>query len=89
MLSSILYSVIIFGSTVFAVSSIQWLAMKFIMKFCYDDSLWGLVRNMFTLGSPICIFVNNIQTTLMNQYIMIWAGAATALITFIVKNVVK
>ena len=89
MIRSIVYSVGIFISTIFAISSIQWLAMKFIVNFCYDDSLWGLIKNMFTLGSPVCIFVNNIQTTLMNQYIMIWAGAATALITFIVKNVVK
>jgi len=85
-MSSIIYPVLIFASTIFTISSIQWIAMKFIVNFCYDDSLWGLFTNMFTLGSPICLFVNNIQIMLTNHYIIVWTGAAAAVITYILKK---
>ena len=82
MITSIVKSFFVFLGTIFTISTIQWLSIEFYTYFCHDNTLLGFVKNMFYMGSPVCVFVNNIQTALMNHYILIWAGAATSIIAF-------
>jgi len=38
--------------------------------------------NLFSLGSPVCHFVNHVQMKLTENYIFIWSCAATSCITY-------
>jgi len=80
-----LKSFFIFVGTIFTISTVQWLCMIFLNKFCHFPTPWGLVTNLFTLGSPICVFINNVQTFLMNHYMLLWTGASATLIGVFLK----
>ncbi len=83
MFKAIIKPVFLFVITVFSVSTLQWCCIQFMAHFCHELTLWGLVKNIFTLGSPICNFVNHIQIKLTDHYILIWVTAISVIISYI------
>ena len=79
----IIKAFLIFLVTVFSLSTFQWLCVQFLNYFCYDFTLFGIIKNMFTLGSPICNTLNHIQLQLMDNYVLVWVGSVTLFISFV------
>ena len=65
----------VFVVTVVSLSSVQWAAMQFLATYCSQWSWMGPVVNLFSLGSPICHFVNRFQLSLADHYVTVWGGA--------------
>ena len=81
--TSIMKIVLIFISTMFIVSSLQWGAVQIYASQCIRSGFWGLLTNPITLGSPFCQFTNHVQIALADYYITIWASAAASSITWL------
>ena len=73
---------IIFAGTVSCISTIQWASIQFLSNYCSPFNLSGFINNFAYLGSPLCLFVNNIQVQLSNYYITVWASASSSLLTY-------
>ena len=55
----------------------HWVIFNVYNYFCNDFSLFGVFKNFFMMGSPVCQFFNTIQYEISRQYVNIWlAGAA-------------
>ena len=67
-------------STILLVNLLQWLSIQFLHNYCSKPGLWGLVENIFSLGSPVCHFVNNIQYNLSNYYVQLWLTSGLGII---------
>lgn len=72
--------------TVLMVSTVQWLMIQFMATYCSPWGWLGPFTNLFSLGSPVCSFVNHVQLILADYYITIWVGAAGTCIGFIHNN---
>tara|TARA_B100000408_G_C10300029_1_gene224109 strand:+ start:1162 stop:1461 length:300 start_codon:yes stop_codon:yes gene_type:complete len=72
----------VFFLSILTVSTVQWLSIQFLATYCSYWSLAGPFMNIFSLGSPVCHFVNHIQLKLSENYIFIWSCAATSCITY-------
>ena len=59
------------------VSLIQWTCVQFLMLNCHKSGLMGLVHNLLSLGSPVCITVNQIQVALAIHYVQLWTVVGT------------
>lgn len=70
----------IFITTSFIISSVQWASIHFMVMYCSQWGLAGLFKNIFSLGSPVCTFINHVQVALADYYITIWASTASFLI---------
>ena len=75
--------VIIVILTILLVNLFHWLCIQFIYNYCSKPGLWGMVENLFSLGSPVCHFINNIQYNLSNYYTQIWLTSGIGLIGFL------
>lgn len=68
----ILNSIVIFLKTcgiLVLISFIHWLIVTIYNIWCHDSSYWGIVNNIFKVGSPICITLNKLQLALSENYI--------------------
>lgn len=83
----ILKPFLIFAITAFLLSTLQWICIHFLNYFCYDFSFLGIIKNMFTIGSPICNAINNIQLKLVDNYIILWVSSITLFTSFITNLV--
>lgn len=70
--AKIVSSTIIFlktaGILVF-ISFIHWVIVTIYNIWCHDSSYWGIINNIFKVGSPICITLNKLQLALSENYI--------------------
>lgn len=73
----------IFLLTILAISTLNWAGIHFMATHCATWGWLGPFRNLLSLGSPVCMFVNHVQVALADYYITIWASAATATIAWI------
>ena len=51
------------------ISFIHWLIVTIYNIWCHDSSYWGIINNIFKVGSPICITLNKLQLALSENYI--------------------
>ena len=75
-----LKKIIIIIFTILLVNLFHWLSIQFLYNYCSKPGIWGLVDNIFSLGSPVCHFVNNIQYNLSNYYVQLWLTSGLGLI---------
>ena len=75
-----------FLSTILIISTIQWASIQFLANYCSTSGWLGPIYNLFSLGSPLCHFVNNVQIALSQQYINIWGGTGVAIITWFTQK---
>jgi hypothetical protein len=80
------YPFLNFCCTILIISTIQWASIQFLANYCSTSGWLGPLYNIFSLGSPLCHFVNNIQIALSHQYINIWGGTGVAIITWITQK---
>lgn len=82
------YSKIIlrFTFVVCFLSVIHWSLVTLYFSWCYQQGVWGAVTNIFTVGSPICMALNRIQSLISDHFIGIFissiVGFNTALQSF-------
>lgn len=70
----VFFPLIKFMSFCLIMSSIQWIIIMIYNHYCLDSSIYGIVTNIFTLGSPICSSLNKIQTFISDSYITFFGG---------------
>jgi len=75
-----------FVGIIFLTSSLHWICIQIYISNCVENSLFGLMTNAFTLGSPFCQFINYTQFELSKHYITIWTGSAISLITWFISK---
>lgn len=73
---------------VLATSVLQWCALTIYNLWCSPTTVSGFITHLFTLGSPLCQFINTVQYELSKKYISLWAGAAIAITSFIIAKLV-
>ena len=74
--------IILFIYSILTISTLQWVSIRFIASYCAMPGVIGLLFNMMSLGSPICLFVNTLQYTMSTHYLTLWATAATSILTY-------
>lgn len=74
--------IILFIYSILTISTLQWVSIRFIASYCAMPGVIGLIFNMMSLGSPICLFVNTLQYTMSTHYLTLWATAATSILTY-------
>tara|TARA_B100000073_G_scaffold242490_1_gene203436 strand:+ start:59 stop:364 length:306 start_codon:yes stop_codon:yes gene_type:complete len=70
--TKIVSSIIIFLKTaaiLVLISFIHWVIVTIYNIWCHDSSYWGIINNIFKVGSPICITLNKLQLALSENYI--------------------
>ena len=65
---------------------IQWCIIKLYITICMDTSLWGILTNAASMGSPLCHFINSVHYEIIKNYIMLWGTAATITTTWIMAK---
>ena len=73
---------------ILATSVLQWSALTIYNLWCSPNSIGGFITHLFTLGSPLCQFINTVQYELSKKYISLWAGAAVAITSFIIAKLI-
>ena len=71
-----------FGIMFIAVSS-HWAILYIYTQICVPQSFSGIFVSMMTLGSPVCTFLNKLQYTIVDNYVLIWTGVMTSMISYI------
>ena len=70
------------------ISSLQWFMLVTYNYYCLDGSMFGFITNMITLGSPICIALNKIQSCLSDYYIT-YIGVGIIALTSWIGNTLR
>ena len=78
--------VLIFLLTIVAISTLNWIGIQFLATHCATWGWLGPVKNLLSLGSPLCMFVNKVQMEVAQYYITIWTSAAVATVTWITSR---
>lgn len=60
----------------------HWILINTYVYFCAPLSLIGFFKTFFSLGSPVCQFINLLQFELAKNYMTIWVGAGMAVVAF-------
>ena len=76
-------AVITFLVLVLLTSTIHWSLHVLYSMWCAPNTIEGLLSSFFTLGSPLCQFINYVQFELSKHYITIWGTAGLALFAFL------
>lgn len=65
------YSMIIVKFTIIVclLSIIHWVLVTMYISWCYNPGIWGAITNIFTVGSPICLALNRIQSLISDHFI--------------------
>ena len=76
----------LFILSIVGVSTLQWVCIQIIASYCAPWGWMGPIKNIMSLGSPVCQFLNHVQVGLGDYYIAVWASAATAGIAYIIST---
>jgi hypothetical protein len=76
-------NVLTFLSIAVLLSFSQWVCMYFLTEFCFDFTWYGSVKNIFTLGSPVCLNVNKLQVSIAEHYVQLWLGGSISAIVIL------
>ena len=63
-----------FARNIFLLSTIHWILVQYLSQMCTPLSLKGLIFNFMTMGSPMCVAANRIQSTILENYGIMWGG---------------
>lgn len=83
MLQQTIKPVFIFVLTVYALSTISWGIGIAHYYTCTPFTVWGWIMSPFSMGSPICQFMNYIQYELGKYYVAFWVSTAASIITYL------
>lgn len=72
-----------FFSSIIILSTIHWFSMLLYNKYCYDPTIFGILKNIFSIGSPFCMFFNKIQFNIAEYYIVYIMTICSLIITWI------
>lgn len=50
-------------------SILHWTLVTLYISWCYKPGLFGAITNIFTVGSPICLALNRIQSLISDHFI--------------------
>ena len=50
-------------------SILHWTFVTLYISWCYKSGLFGAITNIFTVGSPICLALNRIQSLISDHFI--------------------
>lgn len=87
--NTIFTSVITFITTIVIISSLQWIALQIYNKYCSPQSIYEIFYNMFSLGSPVCYYINTIQYELSKYYVTLWTSTIAAFGAFLISFKIK
>lgn len=82
----VLKPVEVFVLSWFGLLFIQWCIIKLYITICMDTSLWGIITNAASMGSPLCHFINTVQYEITKNYIMLCGAGATVTTTWIMAK---
>tara|TARA_Y100001936_G_scaffold29592_1_gene27807 strand:- start:29 stop:283 length:255 start_codon:yes stop_codon:yes gene_type:complete len=71
-----------FISIVFFSVIAHWILVNAYVYFCAPLTFMGALKTFFSLGSPVCQFMNLIQFELAKNYVTIWATAGVAVVAY-------
>jgi len=74
---------LLFLGTIFAISTLQWLLMIIYHHYCLDQTVYGIFKNMITMGNPICNSLNKIQSILLDHYLVYVAAGILSVSSYI------
>ena len=75
-----------FIGVILATTVTHWSLVNLYTYLCAPLSIFGPVKTLLNLGSPMCQFLNFIQYEIAKHYITIWGGAGLASIGWIIKQ---
>lgn len=84
-LPKLIKTLMTFTITIFTLSILHWILIYIYVNYCIDLSLYGIIKNVVSLGSPVCNFINHIQLELNKQYTSFWLSSVITVTTFIVS----
>lgn len=64
-----------FTAIVCFLSIIHWTLVTLYITWCYKPGFWGAVTNIFTVGSPICLALNRIQSLISDHFIGLFVSS--------------
>ena len=89
MMNEISKEIITFLIIVLLTSTIHWALHVLYSMWCAPHTLTGLLNSFFTLGSPLCQFINYLQFELAKNYITIWTTAGVAVMGYITSKILN
>ena len=60
---------LLFFGTLFTLSMFQWIIINLYNYYCVDNTFFGFIKNIATLGGPFCHTLNRIQLYLSEYFI--------------------
>ena len=81
--------IITFLLMVLLTSTLHWTLHVLYSMWCAPHTVKGLLNSFFTLGSPLCQFINHIQFELAKNYITIWTTAGVAVMGYITSKILN
>ncbi len=81
--------IITFLLVVLLTSTLHWTLHVLYSMWCAPHTVKGLLNSFFTLGSPLCQFINHIQFELAKNYITIWTTAGVAVMGYITSKILN
>ena len=88
-LPPIFKSISIFIYTVIFIVTLHWSLHILYNNVCIDTSYYGLIKHMFTMGSPFCHFINYFQYEISKNYVTLWVAAGVATVTYITNKILS
>ena len=88
-LPPIFKSISIFIYTVIFIVTLHWSLHNLYNNVCIDTSYYGLIKHMFTMGSPFCHFINYFQYEISKNYVTLWVAAGVATVTYITNKILS
>ena len=81
--------IITFLLVVLLTSTLHWTLHVLYSMWCAPHTVKGLLNSFFTLGSPLCQFINHVQFELAKNYITIWTTAGVAVMGYITSKILN
>lgn len=63
-------------------SIISWMVVNAYVYLCAPPNLLGALKMMFTMGSPVCQYMNGIQYEISKKYVSFVSSAVLATLTY-------
>lgn len=64
-------------------SILHWTLVTLYISWCYKPGIFGAITNIFTVGSPICIALNRIQSLISDHFIALFISSVVGFNTAI------
>ena len=72
---------------VIALAAAHWMLIRAYVTFCVPGGILGFIVTAFTIGSPVCIHINTVQTAVVTYYTQLWAAGAGGTCLWIANTV--